>query len=488
MRPNLLLSFLSLLCAVLALSSAYPAAASEVFPVDRALFPYYPSLLRWEKSGAGFTDPAACAECHPDQHEQWTGSVHALAFQDPVYQGELNKATKAVGHDIARQCEGCHSAAAMVTGETKGAGLTGLSPLALAGVSCDVCHSVSAVTQCQTPTKEPENGSLVLNPGIDTPDGAKLVKRAPFPPTDGCGDDFHRCENSPLHLKADLCAGCHQVYHYENHFPLEATYLEWKRGAYAQQGIACQDCHMVETESFLRAADTFQKPKREEYRHYFNGANYLLYFLARAAAQRAGDDALAANLGRKYQMAVARLQSAADLQIAPVYRQGRLQEVRVRVRNLRAGHNLPTSLTNVRQMWLEVEARDETGRVLMSTGAPDAHGKLPEDARLLNSDGMGTDFHFAIDPWVVTSFARHDTIPPRGFKDVYFGVPPLSDGKRIEFQVKLRYRQADQAVAEALLAAVPADIDLKATYGLSSVPPLPVVEMASKTETFSARQ
>lgn len=36
---------------------------------------------------------------------------------------------KEVGHELSRQCEGCHSAA-MVTGEIKGPGLKGLSPMA----------------------------------------------------------------------------------------------------------------------------------------------------------------------------------------------------------------------------------------------------------------------------------------------------------------------------------------------------------------------
>jgi len=154
--------------------------------------------------------------------------VHALAFQDPVYQGELNKAVKAVGHDIARQCEGCHTPAGVVTGEVKKPGLAGLGPVAMAGVSCDVCHSVSGTTHWQTPSHEPENGSMILSPGRDGPDGPVLVKRVPFPPSEECGDDFHVCEESPLHLQAELCASCHQVYHYEQHFPLEATYLEEK--------------------------------------------------------------------------------------------------------------------------------------------------------------------------------------------------------------------------------------------------------------------
>ncbi len=461
-------------------------AGSRIFDVDHEFYPYYPSLLKWNKSTVQFSPPENCRGCHSKQYEEWTGSVHALAFVDPVYQGELNRAVKAVGKDIARQCEGCHSAAGMVTGEIKGPGISGLSPIALAGVSCDICHSVSGATHWQTPSHEPENGSLILTPGVDTTAGPKRVKRGPFKPSKNCGAGFHDCAESPLHLNADLCAGCHQVYHYEDHFPLEATYLEWKHGAYAQKEILCQDCHMVDISTFMRTADEFRKPERKEYRHFFNGANYLIYYLASGAFKKAGDDKKAAALTEKYEMAVKRLQSAADLEVSPIYRDGKLAEVKVRVKNIRAGHNLPTSLTNVRQMWIEITAKDDKGNVLMTSGAIDAKGHLTENTRTINSEGMGKDFHFAIDPWVVTSFSRHDTIPPKGYKDVFYGLSAPQGGGKISLEVKLRYRQADQEVAEAILSAVPESINLKETYGLTAVPPLPVVDMVVKQVAFDA--
>ncbi|HYA85589.1 MAG TPA: hypothetical protein VEI57_00785 [Nitrospirota bacterium] len=102
----------------------------------------------------------------------------------------------------------------------------------------------------------------------------------------------------------------------------------------------------------------------------------------------------------------------------------------------------------------------------MSSGLPDETGNLTPDTPLLNSDGRGKDFHFAIDPWIVTSFSRHDSIPPRSFRDVYYGVTPMKNSKHVVIDAKLRYRQAGQEDAEALLAAVPADINLEATYGL----------------------
>ena len=438
-------------------------AEPAVFSFDRSLFPYYPSLIQWEKSDVPFTPPQKCGECHQQQYNEWNGSVHNMALKDPIYQGELNKAVKAVGHEITRQCEGCHSPAGMVTGEIKGAGLAGLSPMALAGVSCDICHSISSVTHLQTPTHDPENGSMVLTPGKD----GKPVKRSSVQAFRWLRRRFSLLRADPVSSSRQiLCASCHQVYHYDAHFPIEATYNEWKSGPYAQADILCQDCHMVDTKTFLEVADTFRKPKREEYRHYFNGANYLLSYLGASAAKIAGDQKLAKNLMHQYDMAIERLKSTADIELTPVYRGGDLAEIKVRVKNIRAGHNLPTSLTNVRQMWLELIARDENGKIILSTGAVTADGTLPEDVRVFNSDGMGKDFHFAVHPWVVTSFSRHDTIPPKGYKDVYYGINSPAGVKNVSIEVKLRYRQADQKVAEALLAAVPKDIDLKATYGL----------------------
>ncbi len=459
-----------------------------VFDFDREFYPYYPCLVKWNKSRAEFTPPSFCAPCHEKEYKEWTGSVHNLAFQDPIYQGELNKGVKAVGHEITRQCEGCHSPAGMVTGEIKGAGTSGLGEVALAGVSCDICHSISGVTHWQTPSHEPENGSLILTPGVDTKDGLKLLKRGPNKPKEGCGGDFHECVESGLHLQADLCASCHQVYHYDSHFPIESTYLEWKHGPYAQKNILCQDCHMVDIQTFRNSAERFIKPDDTEYRHYFNGANYLLTYLAAGAAKKAGNDELAGSLLQQYAMSVERLKSAGDLEISPVYAAGKLVEIRVRIKNVRAGHNLPTSLTNVRQMWIEITARDEKGKIIMGSGMPGPNGKLSENTRLLNSDGMGNDFHFAIDPWVVVSFSRHETIPPRGYKDVFYGVNAPPGSQELIVEAKLRYRQADQKVAETILAAVPKDINLEKIYGLKAVPPLPVVDMVVKKVSLKTRQ
>jgi hypothetical protein len=58
----------------------------------------------------------------------------------------------------------------------------------------------------------------------------------------------------------------------------------------------------------------------------------------------------------------------------------------------------------------------------------------------------------------------------------------------VTVEARLRYRQADQKVAEKLLAAVPSDIDLAKTYGITAVPQLPIVDMVVKTVQIKGRE
>ncbi len=43
------------------------SAETHYFTVDHEFYPYYPSLIKWNKSSAPFTEPAVCAGCHPQQ-------------------------------------------------------------------------------------------------------------------------------------------------------------------------------------------------------------------------------------------------------------------------------------------------------------------------------------------------------------------------------------------------------------------------------------
>jgi len=455
-------------------------SAEPYMKTDTKFYPYAPSLLKWDKTKAQFNDPAKCGECHPEKYEQWQGSMHSMAFRDPIYQGELHLAREKEGNDTARLCEGCHTPAAVVTGEVKGPGFKGLSPVAMAGVSCDVCHSIKDHTGWQTPYHQPENGSIILSPGKEGQDGPILTKYGPMAPDEGCGDDFHTCVESKLHTSSELCASCHQVFNPKTHTPLETTYQEWKESAYSTKNIHCQDCHMVDTETFKRSADRFVRPEKEEYQHFFNGANLLLYSMTALAAERSGDKELAANVMEKYKMAEARIKAAAELEVSPGYSNGRLTEIRIRVKNIRAGHNLPTSLTNIREMWLEVTATDQNGKVLMSTGSLTPKGKLDDNTRIFNTMGQDKEFKFSIHPWEIETFSKKETIPPKGFRDVVYGIR-VESKTPVTVHAKLRFRQASQEIAEKFYSLFPDRKFLEKEYGMTTLPIIPVVDMCDIT-------
>lgn len=76
--------------------------------------------------------------------------------------------------------------------------------------------------------------------------------------------------------------------------------------------------------------------------------------------------------------------------------------------------------------------------------------------------------------------------PSQGYKKVPYGIAVPAGVKKLNVAAKLRFRQADQQIAEKLLAAVPKDIDIEEIYGLKAVPSLPVVDMVVKETSVAA--
>ena len=92
----------------------------------------------------------------------------------------------------------------------------------------------------------------------------------------------------------------------------------------------------------------------------------------------------------KAEMAQERLKNSADL----ILDTGKVSEGRlgIVITNSGAGHYLPTGLTDVRQMWLDIRIMDEKNRMLFSSGAVDKDGYVPENAIIYNTvfgDGEG---------------------------------------------------------------------------------------------------
>ncbi len=438
--------------------------------VDTKQFPFFPSLLNTSTgepvASEEFEDPTVCQGCHPEIYKQWKGSMHSNAIKDPVFTALWKLGVEETDGAVEQLCAGCHTAIGTVAGEVKLNRETGkfeMSDLARKGVQCDLCHTIKSSTRHITPTLEPFNASIIIEPG-DT-------KRGPYKDS---VSPYHESEYSDLHTRSEFCANCHNVFHPVSYFPIERTYDEWKNSVYAQAGIQCQDCHMMPVDLAIETARTMKKqknpgqpcimgPQREQmYTHEFIGGNAVMTELLGSKKHGA--------------LSVKRLQNAASLtlQLPETRPEDRLVRLKVKVRNETAGHNLPTSLTEVRQMWLDVKASDAGSRVLYHSGGIDEQGAIDPDAVMFNAVAKDKDGEHTAKPWEIVRFESVSTIQPKGSVTVPYAFLIPEDAKwPLKVEVTLRYRSFDQALADMLLG--------------DDAPVVPVIDMVSAAGSIQAR-
>ncbi len=447
---------------ILFIMVAFAAPYAEETLKDK--FPFYPSLITTESGKpvkpSDFESPDICMGCHPEIYAQWKGSMHASAFVDPVFQA-LWKLGETETKGFTKQlCGGCHAAVGVVSNDIVFKdGEFQASDIVKEGVHCDVCHTVKASTFLETPTYEPQNASIIVAPGD--------VKRGPYKDSES---PQHDTAYSELHTQSKFCANCHHVFHPVTNFHIERTYDEWKYSVYAQAGIQCQDCHMMPVEKAIEAARTMKRPQNpgkpsimgpdrdNMFTHEFVGANFTVPTL----------------LGHKKHAGIAeeRLKSAAalDVQAPQTGKRGDMVTLVVKVTNVGAGHNLPTSLTEVRQMWLDVQVKDAKGKEIFRSGSLDAEGNIAQDARIYNAYAVDKEGHHTVKPWEMVRFEYNKTIPPKGSAvENYSFVVPQDSQSPLTVKTVLRYRSYPQAVANLLLG--------------KDAPTLPIVDMVAKDVT-----
>jgi cytochrome c553 len=428
-------------------------------------------------------DPAICGGCHTIQYQGWKGSMHSNAFKDPIFQAEWALAEKEVGGNIGNLCGGCHSPVGMLTrtiqfdpGKGKHGGFSAPA-IAENGVFCDVCHTISGTTFHKASVMEHGNGSYVSSPG--------RVKRGPI---QDAKSPYHETAYSEHHTQSAFCGNCHNIFNPINQFPLERTYDEWKYSVYAQNGVQCQDCHMVPVETAMWVADTLT-PARKLQDHQLGGKAGIGAEKAREIVHGhgfvGGNAVITAVMGdpdsrRHAAIAIKRLRSVADLDLtlSEIPGQGSLHKLAVKVTNRRAGHDIPTSLTFVRELWLDIRVVDENDRELFRSGALDSHDEIDPDATMFKAYAVDKDGKPAQFIWTVARFERRTTIPPKGHhvSNYYFNVPEGTT--QLKVRAKLNYRSFSQHFVDHLLGEgklkVPtvAMNDIESTYshpGLSVV-------------------
>lgn len=445
---------------ILVASAIAAATATRVSVAEGGMtFPFYPSFIQVEMKTPGeqpvpenWQDPEVCGGCHERQFEGWKSSMHANAFKDPVFQAEWALGHKATDGKTLNHCGGCHTPIGIATGTVKfdpalgkHGGFTA-PDLAAQGVTCDVCHTISGTTAVHTATGDPGNASFIMTPG--------RVKRATLKDSKS---PFHGTEYSELHGKSAFCGNCHNIFHPDNRFPVEHTYDEWKASPYAQQGVQCQDCHMVPVDIAIRVAKEMKPVKdlanhglggragnsRVErdvvHDHGFVGGNTVI-------AEALGVEGAAQNKAE----AIKRLRNAAELDFEIVPGKGGANQLKVKVTNAGAGHHLPTSLTFIRQLWLEVRITDDQGNELLSSGVA-KDNRVPADAVMFTNRSVDKDGKPTINPWEIASFDHINTIPPKGFRYGVYAFRLPDGAKHFKVHAKLNYQSYGQDVADKLL-------------------------------------
>ncbi|WP_428262561.1 c-type cytochrome [Haliangium sp.] len=304
-------------------------------------------------------DARRCARCHAKQVREWEGSLHAGAASP----GLLAQLTEPLERGATvESCQRCH------------APLAEQLPVLRPG-------HVGKDDRSRSYRKNPRFDPALRHQGINCAGCHVRAWRRLGPPrlpgSNLLALPGYPLTTTPIYERADLCLGCHQLPARQavNGRPLLDTYREWLQGPYMRRGVQCQHCHM---------------PNRE---HTWKGIHDPETFL-----QGISVDAIA---GRSAGSGVV--------------------SVRARLRNVGAGHYLPTTPTPA--VWLQVELIDADG-----DGIPGAHAQK-RIGRLLEFEGQ----------WI----EREDTrIPP---------------GQSLELAAAWKQGAVDQATAARVTVRVVPD-------------------------------
>jgi hypothetical protein len=403
-----------------------------------------------------FADYDDCEGCHERQWEELEGSMHVISHTDPLYRSSAELALVEAGKEIYTYCSGCHAPQGVTTRLIPEIPDGDLPEIITAGILCDVCHQISRLTGSSGPWGEPGNASMVLSPD-------EYRKFGPPGGDDEASD--HEVETREFLGRSEFCASCHTIIHPLNGLRIEHTYDEWRDSIYAEKGIHCPDCHMRSVEDAVRVAETLRpvvvigksEPSgddREIHPHYFVGAN--------ANAEELGGSAWHGA------MAEARLESAArlEIEIPPSIGSGSPLEFELVVRNVGAGHSIPTSLTELREIWVELEVRAEDGRLLFRSGHLQPDGEIPEGAMRFGAIAGDAQGNVTYKPWEISQFLWKRQVPARGSESDRFSVDlPAGFAGAARIEARLLYRSASPRALRSLMgdeAFEPREVEMAA--------------------------
>jgi hypothetical protein len=353
--------------------------------------------------------PAQTCDCHSNFIGEWKQSMHAQALSDPIFKAKVAEGNAATNGAIGPFCIKCHGPVATMVGQT---GATDPKTAAAQAISCSFCHQVTGASAPRG------NVSLELSPS-GTYRAQIATPQAPHP-----------VAVSPFHATSEICGSCHNVSHPGNGLPIEATYTEWQGSPQAKAGIQCQGCHMSLTPGEIGPSMGWAAgggPLRPVYQMTFTGAQVGL-----------SDPTLAEQM----------LKSAATVKLeAPeMLTQSKSSSATVTVTNTGAGHDLPTGLTEVREMWLSVTMTGPDGKVVEL-------GRHQYGTVLKNAAGK-----YPVQLWEATGVQSDDRIPPMGSTTDSYKISFPQGALYGTLKAQLLYRSAPDDLAKKAGAPNPTTV------------------------------
>jgi tetratricopeptide (TPR) repeat protein len=467
--------------------------------------PFFPSSANTNVNGiipsAFFMTSQSCARCHRDIYEQWSSSMHHFSsFNNQWYRKSIEYMQDVVGTRPSKWCAGCHDHAVFFNGRFDRPIKEQIdTPEAQAGLACTSCHSIthvnSSMGQGNFSIEYPPLHDLAAseNPLLRRTHDS-LLYLAPEPHRNTFLKPFHREQ------AAEFCSVCHKV-----HLDVPVNDYRWFRGFndydnWQASGVSgqgarsfyypaspqkCTDCHMPLVTSTDPAAKNGKVRS-----HRFPAANTALPFVnhdpvqlkavqdflrdgqisvdvfgVTRAAETVPGDARTVSAGPRISStfavgeesgapAATRVTSTvppaevlAPLDRIPVT-VGRGESVRVEVvvRTRKVGHFFPGGTVDAFDVWVELEAVDDRGRVLLHSGAVEDQGKGPVDPgahfyRSLQLDAHGNPINKR-NAWMTRSVAYVRLIPPGAADTVHYRLQiPKDAGDRIFLRAKVNYRK-----------------------------------------------
>ncbi len=305
-----------------------------------------------------FSSAEACESCHPDQYNQWKGSMHAYAFIDPVNTIGMESTIADVGaEELGTFCVDCHSPIGALTGETPaGFDKENVDPLVKEGINCDVCH----LMEKQSVTA---SDRAIYHYDVSGKQYGSIMDPMP--------NSFHPSEGKLFYSQSEACLPCHDFIN-KTGLRTEITYTEWQESPFSAMGRECQDCHM-ETYSGQAAVGG---PQRDNlHRHDMVGVDVaLIDNFPNKPEQRQKIEHLLQN------SVTLTVNTPDSVQVNDTLRFEAI------VKNDQTGHDIPSAVTFVRQMWLEITVINGLD-TLYKSGYFDANGDLMDEHSELNPNG-----------------------------------------------------------------------------------------------------